>query len=208
MKLKKGFKKTLIVLLVILLAVASVFLYKKYFSNKKESKKVKIVNQIEKYDYNLKDNKSKKYKTLFKELKELLSKEEVNEEEYAKKITEMFIIDFYTLNDKITKSDVGGVEFLHKNVVENFLLNAEDTYYKYLESNLYNNRKQSLPEVEEVTIEEVKTSPFNVENSVDENAYIIKVKWTYTESEFSSNQSSATVALAHDGIKLCLIELQ
>ena len=208
MKLKKGIKKIIIILLVILLVVVSIFAYKKYFSNKNGPKEVKIVNKIEKYDYSLKESKSKKYKTLFKELNAILSKDVIEEEEYVKKITEMFIVDFYSLNDKITKSDVGGVDFVNKDIMDNFLLNAEDSYYKYLESNLYNNRKQSLPEVDEVTIEEVNQSPFNIGNTVDEKAYILKVNWTYTESEFSSYQNSATLVFAHEGEKLSLVELQ
>ena len=208
MKLKKGFKKFIILLLIIALAILGIFVYKKYFSKQQEVQEIKVVNSVKEYGYQLRENKSKNYKKLFSELKEILKKEPIDEEEYVKKISEMFITDFYTLTDKTTKSDVGGVDFLYSSVVENFLLNAEDTYYKYLESNLYNNRNQSLPEVEEVTIEEVKTSPFNLADRVDDKAYVIKVKWNYTETSFSTYQNEATLVFVHDDKKLCLVELQ
>ncbi len=208
MKLKKGIKRFFVLLLVIALIIVSIFAYKKFSTKKEEVKDIKIVNQVEKYDYKLKENKSKKYKELFKELKKNLENEPVEEEEYVKKITEMFITDFYTLDDKMTKSDVGGVDFLHKDVVENFLVNAEDTYYKYLESNLYDNRNQNLPEVEEVTINSVTKSPYTIGSNTDENAYKVEVSWTYTKSDFSTYQSSATLIFVHDDIKLVLVELQ
>ena len=208
MKIKKGIKKIIIILLVILLLIIGFLFLKNSFSKEEETKEIKIVNTIEKYDYKLKENKSKKYKKLFQELKEILKKDPVNEEDYVKKISEMFIVDFYSLKDKTTKSDVGGVDFVYKTVVENFLLNAEDTYYKYLESNLYNNRNQSLPEVDKVTIESVTNSPFYLGDTTDENAYVVKINWTYTESAFATYQSSATLVLVHDDSKLCIVELQ
>ena len=208
MKLKKGIKRLIIIILIILLIIVGILFYKQYFSNGKETKEIKIVNSIEKYDYKLKENKSKNYKKLFKELKEILKKESLDEEEYVKKISEMFIVDFYTLTDKITKSDVGGVDFVHKDVMENFLLNAEDTYYKYLESNLYNNRNQKLPEVDKVTIESVTTSPFASASNTDEKAYVVKTTWTYTDTDFSKYQSEATLIFVHEDNKLYLVELQ
>ena len=208
MKLKKGIKRLIIIILIILLIIIGILFYRQYFSNGKETKEIKIVNSIEKYDYKLKENKSKNYKKLFKELKEILKKESLDEEEYVKKISEMFIVDFYTLTDKITKSDVGGVDFVHKDVMENFLLNAEDTYYKYLESNLYNNRNQKLPEVDKVTIESVTTSPFASASNTDEKSYVVKTTWTYTDTDFSKYQSEATLIFVHEDNKLYLVELQ
>ena len=135
MKLKKKPKIILItIVLLIVLGIAGTVIYKNY--SKKEVKEVKVLKTIDAYGYDLKDNKSKKYKEMFKELEEILLKDAVNEEDYVKKIAEMFIYDFYSLSDKTAKTDVGGVEFVHPDALENFLLNAEDTYYKYVESNL------------------------------------------------------------------------
>ena len=145
MKLKKNVKKIIIVILVLLLITVGVFAYLKY-NHKEETKEIKIVDNISKYGYKLKENKPEKYKTMFKELKEILNKDEVSEEEYVKKISELYIYDFYSLKDKLAKTDIGGVDFVHKDILENYLQNAQDTYYKYVESNLYSIRKQDLPE--------------------------------------------------------------
>ena len=129
MRLKKGPKIVLLVLTLILVAAAGVALFIKMKPKEVKVDEVKILNTIEKYDYNLKDNKTKRYETLFRELEDILTAKEVDIEEYVNKISEMFIYDFYSLEDKSAKTDVGGVEFVHPNALANFLLNAEDTYY-------------------------------------------------------------------------------
>ncbi|MBR1937308.1 MAG: hypothetical protein IJ842_06435 [Bacilli bacterium] len=208
MKLKKKVKRIiLIVLVVVLLILVGLFIYNKV-SNKKSTKEVKIVNEVEKYGYKLKENKPTKYKKMFEELKKILSEENVNEEDYVKKISEMFIYDFYSLSDKTAKTDVGGVDFVYPDVLENFLLNAQNTYYKYVESNIYKNRNQSLPTVGEIEVVSAEKTPFAYGDKTDENAYKVKVKWDYTDSEFDSYQKEADLIFIHEDNKLHLVELQ
>ena len=208
MKLKKKVKRIiLIVLVVVLLILVGLFIYNKV-SNKKSPKEEKIVNEVEKYGYKLKENKPTKYKKMFEELKKILSEENVNEEDYVKKISEMFIYDFYSLSDKTAKTDVGGVDFVYPGVLENFLLNAQNTYYKYVESNIYKNRNQSLPTVGEIEVVSAEKTPFAYGDKTDENAYKVKVKWDYTDSEFDSYQKEADLIFIHEDNKLHLVELQ
>lgn len=208
MKLKKKAKKVLIIIvIVLLLAIAGLVIYKVVGNNKNEVKEVKVLKTIDAYEYNLKDNKSKHYKELFKELESILIKEEVNDKEYVEKIAEMFIYDFYSLSEKTTKTDVGGVDFVHPAALGNFLINAEDTYYKYVESNLYGERKQSLPLVGTITIESCTPTEY-VYNNQKYSAYEVKANWTYTEESFADYQSSATLILVKEDIKYYLVELQ
>ena len=132
-----------------------------------------------------------------------------DEEKYAKKISEMFVYDFFSLADKTSKTDVGGVDFVYSGVLDNFLLNAEDTYYKYIESNIYGNRDQKLPEVGDITIESVKTEPYTIAGgATDEKAYYVKLNWDYTSEDFNSYQKSAELVFMHNDIRLDLVELQ
>lgn len=55
-------------------------------------------------------------------------------------------------------------------------------------SNIYNNRKQNLPEVNTVEVESVEKTTFTYNDTIDENAYEVKVKWDYTDSEFANYQ--------------------
>ena len=181
--------------------------YKNY-SPKEEVKEIKVINKIDKYGYNLKENKPTKYKKLFEELKEILNEDIIDEEKYVSKISEMFIDDFYSLNDKTAKTDIGGIEFVYSDILDNFLQNAQNTYYKYIESNIYNNRKQSLPVVSNITIESIEKEAFAYGDKTDENAYVVKANWSYTDDQFSSYQKEAKLVFIHDGDKLSLVELQ
>ena len=207
MKLKKKPKKILITILVLLVVlIIGICVFK--FLNKDEVKEAKVLNTIKEYGYTLKDNKSNRYKKLFYELEEILTADEVDEEKYVSKISEMFIYDFYSLSDKSAKTDVGGVDFIHKDILDNFLQNAENTYYKYVESNIYNNRKQELPTVDEITIDGIEETTYSYNDTSDEKAYEVKVSWTYAEEKYDDYQKEATLIFVHDDIKLCLVELQ
>ncbi len=207
MKLKKKVKRLLLLIIIVGLGLGGYYVYKN-IGKKEEVKEIKVINKIDKYGYQLKENKSSKYKNLFEELKEILNEENVNEENYVKKISEMFIYDFYSLSDKTAKTDIGGTDFVYIEILENFLQNAQDTYYKYVESNVYNNRKQSLPTVSNITIEKVENTKFEYNNKYDDKAYEVDISWDYTDNQFSSYQKKATLVFIHDGDKLSLVELQ
>ena len=117
------------------------------------------------------------------------------------------IYDFYSLEDKSTKTDVGGVEFVHPKALANFLVNAEDTYYKYVESNIYGDRVQKLPVVDEMIINATEQTTF-IYNNEEYEAYKVNISWTYTSEEFSDYQDSAVLYFIKDDIKLYLVELK
>ncbi len=209
MKLKRKVRRFLLAVLIIALIVVCAFLVKNIFFDKQEVKETKVLKTIDKYGYSLKDNKTKKYKKMFEELNEILKEDPVDEEEYVKKITEMFIYDFYSLDDKASKTDIGGVDFVHKDVLQNFLITAEDTYYKYVESNIYNNRQQRLPVVDDITIESVNQDSYTIAGgATDDKAFFVKVNWDYTDSSFDSYQKSAELVFVHNDLRLDLVELQ
>lgn len=209
MKLKKKVKLLIIVLITTIIVVGITIVAVKMANKQDEPtvEKVKVLKSIDEYGYELKDNKNETYKAMFKELEDILRKDTVSDEEYVKKVAEMFVYDFYSLDDKSAKTDVGGVDFVLPAALPNFLANAEDTYYKYVESNLYGERKQILPMVDKVTL--VSTTPTEyVYNTTKYTAYEIKTTWTYTDTKFSNYQSSATLIFVKDGIKYYLAQLQ
>lgn len=209
MKLKKKAKIILTILLIIVVLIAGFIIYKQV-SKTTETKEVKILSEIKDYGYKLKETKPKVYKDMFYELKDILEAKKVDEEAYLKQISKMYIYDFYSLKDKAAKTDVGGVDFVYSEVLSNYLLNAEDTYYKYVESNIYNDRKQDLPVVdsESIKIEDVKQEAYAYGEKTDESAYTVQVSWKYTDDAYSDYQKEATMVFIHDGKKLSLVELQ
>lgn len=208
MKLKKKPKKILITVIVLAAIAAIAFVGYNVFFGKQEVQEAKVLKTIKKYGYTLKDNKTKRYQEMFEQLDKILKKDPVDEEEYVKQITEMFIYDFYSLSDKSTKTDVGGTDFVYQPSLSNFLDNAEDTYYKYVESNIYGNRKQNLPVVDKITIDSVEQTEYAYGETSDDKAYEVTVSWTYTDSDFDDYQKEATLTFIHDDIKLSLAELK
>lgn len=207
MKLKKKVKRFLIIFLIIIVAAVGGFVfYKMTNTSKVIIKKATVLNEIKEYGYTLKSNKSNAYKKEFANLATILNSDTVDEEAYLKSITKLFILDFYTLSDKVANTDVGGVDFIHTDAKTNFLEKAEDTIYKYVENNMYGGRRQYLPTVQDVTIKDIQNVSFTLNKETDTNAYQVTVSWTYTEENDYQNKASLT--FAHEGKKLSLVEMK
>lgn len=200
-------KKNIILAVLILIICLTIFVfYINDNSTNKQVNEVKIVDNIEKYGYTLYDNKSTLYKEKFNELKEILNKDEPNEKEYAEKIAELFTIDFYDLNSKKTNTDIGGIDFIHKNAKDEFILAAKDTLYKYIESDVYGERNQQLPEITAVTVSATENISFKSDKVSDEKSYEIKVDITYKKD--LEYPTSVTLTLVHDENKLYIVEVK
>lgn len=204
MKLKKKVK-VMLVLSVILIATGVGFIA--YESIKpKAVKKATVENEIKEYGYTLKSTRNDRYKEMFQELKDILSKKNVDEKAYLEQISKMFIMDFYTLNDKLANTDVGGIDFVHANAKTNFLEKSEDTVYKYVENDIYGNRDQKLPEVTDVTIESTENIEYTIGTDfTDDNAYQVEVSLKYKED--MDYPTKATLIFVHEDNKLSLVEV-
>ena len=179
--------KILIILLLLLLAGGIGFgVY--YFIFKEEpvtlepTKEVQITNSIENYGYNLDDRDTELFKTKFEELKTLLNEEEFDTEEYVSLISQLFIIDLYTIDNKISRYDVGGLEYVYKDAVASFKSVAQNSIYKTVENNLDDTRTQKLPEVSEITIDSIKETTFTMPDDSVVNGYGVKLTWDYVEN--------------------------
>ena len=205
MKLKKSVKRVLIIGFLLVLA-GVILLIVSQFTDKKASEVPTVVNEIADYGYVLKSNKSEKYKTMFTELSEILAEDPVDEEKYVTKISEMFILDFFSLSDKVANTDVGGTDFVHSAALDNFLLKAEDKIYKFVQNNMYDDRHQELPTVDTVTVESVEPITFTALDVTDEQAYEVRVSWTYTtETDY---QTETILRFMHEDKKLSLVEME
>ncbi len=204
MKLKKKVKRNLLIILMILLLGGGIYYF--FFYGNKTVKKSKVINEIKGYGYALKDTKPEAFKEEFANLKKILSSKDVDEKKYAESISKLFVIDFYSLDDKLAKTDVGGSQFVSDSVKTDFLEKAENTYYKYLESNLYGNRKEKLQTVTSAKVESIDTDDFTYGDSSDDKAYKVKVSWKYDSSSYSNYQDECYLILVHDGKKLVIVE--
>lgn len=214
--MKKVIVGILMVLVLVGLCFGCYFIYDKYIDvdNYKAGKPVEVaakIDSIKGYDYVLYEDSTELYKTLYYELKEVLEAETIDEAKYAEIVSKMFVADFYTLSTKVTNQDVGGLEFIYSNNKENFKLKASDTLYKYIESNVYGDRTQKLPEVSEFVSCISKVDGYNYKDEdtdlkiFDTKSYIVNVTWKYKED--LGYQTKATIRLVHEDNVLSIVSV-
>lgn len=151
-------------------------------------KETETLDTIDNYSYVLTDSDTDYYKEQFKELKKILQAEEVNEEEYAKTISKLFLIDFYSLASSINKNDVGGSQYVEEAYRDTFIRKAKDTIYANVENNIYGDRKQELPNVTQVEITKITKTKTGYETQASitydkELGYAKEVILTLTKKE-------------------------
>lgn len=199
----------LIGLLVLLLLITGILvfgIYKDTFGSKTEG--VEIVDTIDKYEYQLTENHTDYYKDLFKELKDLLSKEDYSDSKYAELVSKLFVADFYDLNSKLNKNDIGGYQFVYKGYQESFKRFASDVngIYYYVENNIYGDRKQELPVIKEVSITSITNVPYAYGSISDTDAYSVTVSITYKKD--LGYPKSVDLILIHSNDKIEVVEMK
>lgn len=201
---KQRLNRILLLLIIILIIACCVCVYFSYFKNDTKTQKKKE-DEIEGYGYKLYDRDSENYKKLFYQLKDILNSSVVDEDEYIKVISQMFVMDFYTLKNKTSSDDVGGVDFVYSDVLTNFKDKAKDTVYLYLENYLTTSKKKNLPVVDDVLVEKVENTTYNYLEKTDKKAYKVTVEISYEKD--LGYTSEATLYFVHEGKKLSLVEV-
>lgn len=211
---KKKNNKIKLIFIAFMLLIIGFIVVKFVFlnNNSTDEPKKKVVDEIKKFSYVVSDADTKLFKEKFKLLKSELSKKNINNKEYAKLISELFVIDFYTLDNKSNKNDIGGTQFVYTSHKTDFIEKARHGMYKQVQSNLDDDRKQSLPEVstvEVIQVEEIVPSTVlssdDFKESTNTDAYEIKLKWTYKNND--DFQKEATIVVVKDGDKLSIAKL-
>lgn len=187
-------KKILRIIILIFILVVAIYSFifvlpKRNASDLKEEDKV--------MEYVLYDRDTDIYKDLFLKLKDELSKEEINYEKYAEYISELFIIDLYTLDNKNNKNDIGGKMYVYDSVKANFILNASDTLYKYI------GLSKELPKVSSIELLNITKKEYNVGDKTYDS-YVVNLKWEY-EKDLGYDKEGNVIVI-QDGKKLYVVE--
>ena len=217
--MKKTKKIILVILILIIIVLAVLLLYKKFY-NKEDKREVKVIKTISNYGYNLDENETKIYKDEFNNLDEILSNNSVNYEEYAKSIAKLFIIDFYTLNNKLSKNDIGGTEFIEPTIKDNFIEQARSTFYRYIEVKT-DKRNQKLPEVSKIDDIKLENTTFTIKDITTTatkkrrrtstskgtlvDAYKVTISWSYKED--LGYETDAKMIIIKKDNKLYIVEM-
>ena len=177
--MKKRTDKKVIALFIITGVILFIFLgIKIYFDFFRDTSVKKQIDSIEYYGYTLEKRDNDIYKDYYKELNKTLGEKDINYSDYAKLMSKLFLIDLFTLDNKITSSDIGGLQFVYTYFKEDFINIAKTTLYSTVESNIYNDRKQELPTVTNVEITNIKTSTFTYKDE-QYNSYEVSLNIEY-----------------------------
>lgn len=205
MKKKKqiNFKTILIVVLVILFICLGLCIKDIIGVLNNSTKQVEILANIEGYDYSLNENDSEYFKEKFMLLKDELKKDKINEENYASLVSELFVIDFFSLDSSLNKNDIGGIQFIYKDYQSDFVNYAKDGIYKYVENNIYNDRKQELPLVKNTEIKSIEEQEVTFKNDVnDDKAYVVKVLIEYEKDLEYPKEVELTVIHSNNKLEI------
>lgn len=189
-------------ILVVIIVIGVKFTLEFLVKNEKNVVTKKELDSLELYGYTLDDYDSDLYKEYFNDLKSTLNSKEVNYEDYAKEIVKLFVSDFYTLDNKLTSSDIGGVEFIPSDMVENFKMHAGDTMYNHVKTNIYGDRVQELPIVKSVEVTNIENITYTYKDK-EYSAYRVSARWEYQEDLGYKNNEIFT--LIKDNNKLYIV---
>ena len=207
---KKKFRRVLLFIFILLIAGGLVFMALNNKKNDTHVKKKKVVDKIDNFDYTVSETDTELFKKEFKKLKSVLSKKEVDNKKYSEEVAKLFIIDFFTLDNKMTKNDIGGAQFVYSKYKSDFIDKSRDEFYKYVKNNLDGKRNQNLPEVSSISVESCEGVTASSELSgndfaaIDE-AYKVNLKWEYKED--LGYQTGATVVVVKDDTKFSVAKL-
>lgn len=173
----------------------------------KSEKEVEILDTIESHGYELNENDSAYFKSLFSELKDLLESEELDEEKYASLVAQLFVTDFYSLDCSINKNDIGGVQFIYKEYQDDFIAKAKSSIYKYVENNIYGEREQELPMVTGVEVKDISTDIYEFGDIfTDEEAYEVTIAISYSKD--LGYPEEVKLVIVHSNEKLEIAQME
>lgn len=200
--MKKKYKTLLIIIVICIILIIGLLVIKN-MKNEEVKNNVKVVDSIVDFSYTLDERDTSLMKENYKELKKILKEKDINYEEYSQIIAKLFIIDLFTMDNKINKYDVGSLEYVYPETIDNFKLNIEDTIYKSIEDNTYDKRVQELPIVKSIEVIDTKTSTFKI-NEEELDSFIVTLNWEY-EKDLGYDKE-ATITLIKENKKVYVVE--
>jgi hypothetical protein len=194
----KGYKTGLLIILILIIAILSAYVYSRFFYKKHKTEGFSVVvDKIDKFGYTLDERDSKLMRSKFKELKKVLKKDEIDYEKYATLLAEMYIIDLYDINNKVNKYDVPCLEYLFKDELDKFKLMIKNEFYSKLIDNSNNDRKQELPTVKDITVVKVEETKFEIKE-VEYDGYSIELEWEYDKDLGYDKKAEVIIVKSND----------
>ena len=186
-------KKALRVIMLLLLIAIVIYAVLIVLPNKPNNPQVETIDKVDEYVLYKRDTDL--YKEEFNKFKEELSGNK-DYEKCAEYMSKLFVIDFYTLSNKDNKDDVGGVQYIYTNSKDNFVLNASNTIYKYIND-------MEKPTVSSINLKSNEKTTYKIKDKEYE-AYIIELSWEYEKDLEYDKEGKVTIIKDND--KLYVVE--
>lgn len=200
----KGYRTGFVIILVLILAILSTYIISHFvFKPSKKEGFSKVVDKISKYGYTLDERDSKLMQGKFKELKKVLKKQEVDYNEYAKLIAQMYIIDLYDIDKKVNKYDVPCLEYIYPSEHDKFKKMIKLEFYSQVVDNSDGDRKQELPSIESIEVLSSDSTKIEVNNK-EYDGYVVTLSWEYKKDLGYDKKSE--VKLVVDDNKLYVVK--
>ena len=204
--MRKKYKILMIVIISVAVILGGLLIYQKFFYKETVETPVNTVtvtNTIDEYGYTLEDRDTALFEEKFHELETLLNQEEFDQEEYVSLVSQLFIIDFYTIDNKISRYDIGGLEYVYTDAVASLKSVAQNSIYKTVENNLDNTRTQDLPIVTSITVDSISDYEYIMPDESTVSGYRVALSWTYTEN--LGYDTEGVLVLIPDGNKMGVV---
>lgn len=182
-----------IIMLVVIALIAIYAIFVAIPSKKNKDEGIENINN----KYILYKRDSSLYKENFEKLRTILETSPVDNKEYAETIVKLFVIDFYTLDNKNDNTDIGGLQYVHSNLKDNLVLNASSTMYKYIKTT------KELPKVKSITSVDTRETTYKI-NDKDYSAYTITINWEYDKD--LGYEKQGTFIVVNDNGNLSIVE--
>lgn len=182
-----------IIMLVVIALIAIYAIFVAIPSKKNKDEGIENINN----KYILYKRDSSLYKENFEKLRTILETSPVDNKEYAENIVKLFVIDFYTLDNKNDNTDIGGLQYVHSNLKDNLVLNASSTMYKYIKTT------KELPKVKSITSVDTRETTYKI-NDKDYSAYAITINWEYDKD--LGYEKQGTFIVVNDNGNLSIVE--
>lgn len=189
-KMKKKFKYSLIIIALAIVVIIGLIVFKSFINS--DTSTVKVIDTINDYSYTLDERDTDYMKSVFNELKDILKEKDIDQEKYATYLAKLFVIDLFTLDNKINKYDAASIEYVYPDKLENFKLNVENTLYKTIEDDTYGKRTQELPMVKLVEVRDIKEDKFLI-NEEEVMSYVVDLEIEYEKDLGYDKRGRVTV---------------
>ena len=197
-----------IILIAVLFAIVGTFIIIYTRLQKKSDIPVNVAtvkDSIDKYGYTLNDDVTAYYQQEFDDLKAMANDSSKSDEDIASQVAKLFVIDLFSMNYKVNKYEVTSTQYFYSDKQDMHKQKVIDKLYNLMEDNGFNDRKQKLPEVTNVTVNSTTKGTYNMTDTRKVDSYVVDLGITYKEDLGYDTESVVTMVKDSNGVNMSVV---